>query len=961
MLPFSVLNAPTASGDTAWVVDSIADDGSEGTLRYAIDNCEEGDTITFASSVRGTITLDPDLGQLVIDHSLTIEGPGAERLAVSGDGESRVLFIKGPRSAYCDGAAEPSCCEGGAGTGDGCAADDFAMPGHDVQMEMSPDVIVSGLTIRNGFPKYREPYPCIPADPLKEAHGPGCYGGNVLCVRADVSLIDCVIEGGLASQGGGVAVRNDASLLAQGCAIRDNVSGPNDSEVEFYTSVYSGGGLDVRNESAVVLEDCTITGNAAEQGGAITSQGKGSGDDNDVALVRCTISGNHIGPVGGVDVATEPEYYGSCSDPYYGGGGVYAKKTSLLIEDCLIAENTADDGEYMFAAGGGLLLKRTAATILGTTVSGNVAGTGMYGGFGGGIACLNSDMRVDTCIISDNVAGDGSEVGAGGGIYIGQGYLSVPRGTLEPASGGNLFPANIENSLIAGNTAGSSVAALAAGGGIGMGQYEFIEHDLFYFFEPENGDIEPSSLDYNVSTALINCTISGNAAYTADGTSSGGGITNTHNCMTMVLSFCTVTENTSSYAAGLSTLLPMSSELDVVEPGSCQPKIRVKNSIVAGNDSLEGDSEIDAHMMSWSGNVLSMDAGTVNAEPAFDCFDGGCGDVIVTGDPLLGPLADNGGPTRTHALLPGSPAIDAACDCRALFLDFYVPDGPTSAEEGLVETDQCGRPRSVDGDADGEPAPDAGSFEAQPDIVLPDTKGQAVNAGQATVGDCITFRVRVLNQGAAALTIEDILLIGSNSYSVVGDYSDVILDGGESMWLTLRFCPTMAGSDSAELRILSTDLDEPVIEVALTANGVRKTARTLEPADLAASYLLIDPLQVLPGQQVIVSANICNSGGQAGSRTATLTVNGAVEQSQSVTVSPGACQQVAFSFARTVPGTYDVSINGMQGQFTVLAPRTVQSTIASQQATGLGTAGIIAIIAVMITLIAALAVIFKQS
>jgi hypothetical protein len=30
----------------------------------------------------------------------------------------------------------------------------------------------------------------------------------------------------------------------------------------------------------------------------------------------------------------------------------------------------------------------------------------------------------------------------------------------------------------------------------------------------------------------------------------------------------------------------------------------------------------------------------------------------LTGDPMLGPLADNGGPTRTHALLAGSPAID---------------------------------------------------------------------------------------------------------------------------------------------------------------------------------------------------------------------------------------------------------------------------------------------------------------
>jgi hypothetical protein len=37
-----------------------------------------------------------------------------------------------------------------------------------------------------------------------------------------------------------------------------------------------------------------------------------------------------------------------------------------------------------------------------------------------------------------------------------------------------------------------------------------------------------------------------------------------------------------------------------------------------------------------------------------------CGDMLMTADPLVGPLADNGGNTLTHALLPGSPAIQGA-------------------------------------------------------------------------------------------------------------------------------------------------------------------------------------------------------------------------------------------------------------------------------------------------------------
>jgi hypothetical protein len=127
------------------------------------------------------------------------------------------------------------------------------------------------------------------------------------------------------------------------------------------------------------------------------------------------------------------------------------------------------------------------------------------------------------------------------------------------------------------------------------------------------------------------------------------------------------------------------------------------------------------------------------------------------------------------------------------------------------------------------------------------------------------------------------------------------------------------------------------------------------------SYFLVDPLQVLPGQQVTVSANICNSGEEKGSLTATLSVNGVAEQSQSVAVTGGSCKTVVFTTSKAVPGTYQVSVNGMQGQFSVLAPRTVQGSIASQQDTGLGTGGIAAIAAVALALIGALVFLFKRT
>jgi len=131
-----------------------------------------------------------------------------------------------------------------------------------------------------------------------------------------------------------------------------------------------------------------------------------------------------------------------------------------------------------------------------------------------------------------------------------------------------------------------------------------------------------------------------------------------------------------------------------------------------------------------------------------------------------------------------------------------------------------------------------------------------------------------------------------------------------------------------------------------------------ESADLGVSYLLVDPVQVLPNQEVTVSANVCNQGEERGSKTVSLMVNGVAEQSQTVGVSGGSCQQVTFRLSRAVPGTYQVAIDGMAGEFSVLAPLTVQASVPSQQDTGLGTAGVVAIVVVLLALIAALVVLF---
>jgi hypothetical protein len=78
----------------------------------------------------------------------------------------------------------------------------------------------------------------------------------------------------------------------------------------------------------------------------------------------------------------------------------------------------------------------------------------------------------------------------------------------------------------------------------------------------------------------------------------------------------------------------------------------------------------------------------------------GMGDLNDT-DPDLGRLRNNGGPTPTMALLPGSPAIDSG-----------NPDGGTDGSGHLLMTDQRGKPRPDKEDSGGC---DRGAFERQGD------------------------------------------------------------------------------------------------------------------------------------------------------------------------------------------------------------------------------------------------------
>lgn len=115
-------------------------------------------------------------------------------------------------------------------------------------------------------------------------------------------------------------------------------------------------------------------------------------------------------------------------------------------------------------------------------------------------------------------------------------------------------------------------------------------------------------------------------------------------------------------------------------------------------------------LLSFSGGTNcsgTITSGGYNIDNNSTCSFSATGDQSGV-DPMLGQLLDNGGPTQTHALKYGSPAIDAG-----------NPAGCTDDVGDPIVTDQRGWSRHIDGDRDGPSTCDIGAYERTIDLFLP--------------------------------------------------------------------------------------------------------------------------------------------------------------------------------------------------------------------------------------------------
>jgi predicted outer membrane repeat protein len=155
---------------------------------------------------------------------------------------------------------------------------------------------------------------------------------------------------------------------------------------------------------------------------------------------------------------------------------------------------------------------------------------------------------------------------------------------------------------------------------------------------------------------VVNSTFSGNSANGYGGAVFGTG--------TVTIISSTITGNTGGDGGGI-----------VAGSGA---NLLVRNSILAKNTGGNCD---------FAGGISTL-AGKNVVDVAGDCT----GPSVILADPMLGPLAANGGPTRTHALLTGSPAIDAAIECGVTTDQRYVdrPQG-TGCDVGAFEYNDYSR------------------------------------------------------------------------------------------------------------------------------------------------------------------------------------------------------------------------------------------------------------------------------
>lgn len=513
----------------------------------------------------------------------------------------------------------------------------------------------------------------INGDPGTAAGGAINHTGGA----SNMTLANVRVAGNRAGLGGGLH-HNAGALTVQGCRFEDN------------NGSGGGGGIFKVNTGQMSISDSQFVSNSTTgPGGAVFYTNLGA---DDVNIANSTFSqndafadGGAVSVVSGSGSLTISGSLFEFSLAFSTGGAVsYNGSMNVTLTDCRFISNTT------ISVGGGCFVATGAGNfnISGSQFTDNFAssqGGGVFHSGGGGMAVENSEFVGNTAATS-----------IGGGIFsslsgpFSLSNVDIMDNECGPGGGGGAFvggpsSATISNSRFMGNTAASGT-----GGGLSHGG--------------------PGAIDITNSTFADN---------TIGGSGLGGGISNTSGGI-LTMSGCTLSGNranglgalggglfNSSAGTSEATNTTFSGNIAGVQGGGvfAASNITFTNCTLAENSATDGSAVFNpAFVVSLRNSILANNAGPSNCGGAAftslghnidddaTCALAGLNDQSGV-DPLLGPLAGNGGPTQTHALLGGSPAIDAG------------------QAAGAPAQDQRGIARPLDGNGDGTADFDIGATE----------------------------------------------------------------------------------------------------------------------------------------------------------------------------------------------------------------------------------------------------------
>lgn len=385
------------------------------------------------------------------------------------------------------------------------------------------------------------------------------------------------------------------------------------------TSGWATGAEGAHVAQTIVVENCNDSGP-----GSLREAYAGAldGDVVDLTSLACSTITLTSGPLvsepdaGYVTLQGDPDT-GLTLDGNHAGRVIVHSGTRIGVNGLVVTGGVTHD-----ALGGGCIYSSDSIGLRQTTVRDCEASTsGIVDAKGGGVRSMGGIFLSRSRITGNRVRAAQADAD-GGGIHA-QYVISAFQNTIS------------------GNTASGDGSHYARGGGIFASGYLRLDDITVSDNQAESAaGIYVGYLSQFITPRVTNATISGNRASGAAGGIFAGRSIKLYNS--------TVTGNTAVFDFGAGLYLAA---------GDAE----LHSTIVANNSTGDGlhAADIGGHagaLITGAHNLviastLALPAGTLSA------------------DPMLGPLADNGGPVQTHALLAGSPAIDAGENPSGLYTD----------------------------------------------------------------------------------------------------------------------------------------------------------------------------------------------------------------------------------------------------------------------------------------------------